>query len=326
MYGGGYTYGYRGTNNSQAALAQAQAEIRAAERMLVQQQHQQQILPGMMKAELIVPLDAYPGKHIRIQVQGSDYMVVIPANAAPGQRILIQVPVKPPQAVIAGVIAAPQTQPSQPQRYTNNSSAGIPPVPQPQYGTTQYQSQYGMIQSQYGTTTQAQAPIDSVPFAAYAPNNPQNSGVPPAQTAGAFTSSVPPAASSPSYSIPASKPAATSTAMPSYQPPYNPYNASAPPPPSAPTSLSESGRIAFSTAMSQPSITSLLVNKNHLIQPENQEAYAQHNIISVYEGETVELIEGDLANGLPEPYQDYVTVKTDDGRIGKVAKEALQMK
>lgn len=68
------------------------------------------------------------------------------------------------------------------------------------------------------------------------------------------------------------------------------------------------------------------MNKNHLIKPEDAASYAEHGIISVYEGETVTLVEGDLVAGLTPPYQDYCLVRTDDGRVGKVAKAALQNK
>ena len=70
----------------------------------------------------------------------------------------------------------------------------------------------------------------------------------------------------------------------------------------------------------------LLVNQNHLVSVENRATYEEHGIISVYEGETVTLLEGDIVNGLPEPYQDYCMVRTDDNRVGKVAKGALQLK
>lgn len=68
----------------------------------------------------------------------------------------------------------------------------------------------------------------------------------------------------------------------------------------------------------------LRVTANHVITPENAAAYAEFNILSVYEGETVYLLDGDLVRGLPAPYDSYVEVECSDGRYGKVAKSVLQ--
>ena len=271
--------------SSTAAQAQQQAELEAARRQSMNSQQ-------MLKAELIVPTDAYPGKSVRIQVYGKDFMVVIPPNVRPGQKILVQVPYVVPPVVTAAAPVAPS------HNHHHSVPQQIPPPPPPP------------PQNSYA---------NSVPYAEYA--NPLSE---PGMQA-------PPRPSRPTsmYNMPS---APTTTTMTT---PYNPASVSAPSapsyapdtsaPPMNPSSISESGRLAFNQALSAQSL-SLLVNKNHLIQPENAASYSEHNIISVYEGETVLLIDGDLERGLPSPYQDYVTVRTDDGRTGKVAKGALQPK
>ena len=53
---------------------------------------------------------------------------------------------------------------------------------------------------------------------------------------------------------------------------------------------------------------------------ERRPEYAEHGIIRVECGETVELVQGSIQAGLPSPYTDYVLVRTSSGKIGKVGK------
>ncbi|KAH9248345.1 hypothetical protein BASA81_014019 [Batrachochytrium salamandrivorans] len=68
----------------------------------------------------------------------------------------------------------------------------------------------------------------------------------------------------------------------------------------------------------------LVVTQDHLIDAANAESYADFNILSVAKGALVELVDGDLTRGLPEPFEDYVEIKTSVGQLGKVAKVALK--
>ena len=344
-------YGYssqpmRHPGSTSAAQAQAQAEMEAARRRQEQMNYSASatagVAPGMMKAELIVPPDAYPGKSIRIALQGREYMVTIPGNARPGQRIMIQVPVATPAIPVA--VAAP------PQRHHSHHSYSAPQPPM-------YQQPYppAAPPDSYGSTPYA-------PVAQYAAAPPvpttsaQYAGVPPVPTAGTYpvpsvsapppanpaytsppVSYPPPAASAPPSSAPQGYPSYASPApqTPSYSAPpaFNPASSSSLVPSNGrlahASSSAEAGRKVFTQAMSaQPTVPKqqqLVVITNHLISAEQRESYAEHNIISVSEGEVVTLVEGDLTNGLTAPYQDYVQVRTSDGREGKVAKVALQL-
>lgn len=71
-------------------------------------------------------------------------------------------------------------------------------------------------------------------------------------------------------------------------------------------------------------LVKLVVTQDHLIDAANAESYADFNILSVAKGELVELVDGDLVRGMPEPFEDYVEIKTSAGQLGKVAKVALR--
>jgi len=49
-----------------------------------------------------------------------------------------------------------------------------------------------------------------------------------------------------------------------------------------------------------------------------------HQIISVNQGEVVGLVAGSVQSGLPAPYNDYVTVRTSAGKVGKVSRFCVQ--
>jgi hypothetical protein len=65
-----------------------------------------------------------------------------------------------------------------------------------------------------------------------------------------------------------------------------------------------------------------------LIQPhvvdEASPAMKQHNIISVQKGAIVDLLKGDLHQGLGGAYGDYVQVQTDSGKSGKISRHVVQ--
>lgn len=104
-------------------------------------------------------------------------------------------------------------------------------------------------------------------------------------------------------------------------PPPGQFNRPPPPPPS------DLGRHAYLQATQPsppPARVRLVVTANHIITPETASLYDEHNILSLYEGERVELVAGDLTSGLLAPYDAYVEVMCDDGRMGKVAKTVVR--
>lgn len=83
------------------------------------------------------------------------------------------------------------------------------------------------------------------------------------------------------------------------------------------------GSLGADLGAALPGRKRLVVTQDHLIAPENAQTYADFNILSLPKGALVDLLEGDLQAGLPEPFEDYVQVKTANGKEGKVAKVAL---
>ncbi|KAH9251908.1 hypothetical protein BASA81_010112 [Batrachochytrium salamandrivorans] len=243
----------------------------------------------MQKAKLVVPYDGYPGKQIQIRLQGRDFMVQIPQGVRPGQEILIQVPIaSPPQFQQQQYSPPPQQYfPPPPQAYQPPPQAYRPPPPPAQT----YQPPPPPAQ-----TYQPPPP----PAQTYQPP-------PPAQT---YYSAAPPPGQ---FNRP--PPAAPSIPTAAYA-----YQSPPPPPPS------DLGRHVYlqATQSSPPPRIRLVVTTNHIITPETASLYDEHNILSLYEGERVELVAGDLTSGLPAPYDAYVEVMCDDGRTGKVAKTVVR--
>ena len=66
-----------------------------------------------------------------------------------------------------------------------------------------------------------------------------------------------------------------------------------------------------------------VVFSDHTID-ENEHIYKQHNILSVKEGEAVEIITGTIENGLPPPYSDYCRIRLNNGKVGLVSRFVLQ--
>ena len=108
----------------------------------------------------------------------------------------------------------------------------------------------------------------------------------------------------------------SSAPMPSAPPPPMPmappaYGAPPPPPMPMPGYGTPGGVDATRTFVR--------VAKDHIVD-ERSPTFAAHGIISVPEGETLELVGGSLDNGLPSPYEDYILVRTSSGRVGKVSR------
>jgi len=76
-------------------------------------------------------------------------------------------------------------------------------------------------------------------------------------------------------------------------------------------------------APAPPPGRTLVVVRDQAVQ-EDAEQYKAHDIISVYDGETVTLLEGSPETGLPAPYADYVRVRRSDGREGHVSRFVMR--
>ena len=68
----------------------------------------------------------------------------------------------------------------------------------------------------------------------------------------------------------------------------------------------------------------VMCTKNQLVD-ESALQYREHNVKSMYEGEEGLVVDGDLQNGLPPPYTDYVEIAFSDGRRGKVSRYVLKL-
>ena len=63
--------------------------------------------------------------------------------------------------------------------------------------------------------------------------------------------------------------------------------------------------------------------KNQKVDEDSVEM-REHQIKTIWEGEEAVLASGTLENGMPAPYGDYVQVRFDDGREGKVSRYILK--
>ena len=61
----------------------------------------------------------------------------------------------------------------------------------------------------------------------------------------------------------------------------------------------------------------LVLTVDHVVAARDE---AAHGLLSLRRGAVVRLVEGDVMRGLAHPYEDYVKVRTGDGKVGKVSK------
>lgn len=67
-----------------------------------------------------------------------------------------------------------------------------------------------------------------------------------------------------------------------------------------------------------------IVLRDHIVAEEDAR-FSAHQIISVRKDDVVQVMEGDLAKGLPPPYEEYVRIRREDGVSGRVSKFVLKM-
>jgi len=83
----------------------------------------------------------------------------------------------------------------------------------------------------------------------------------------------------------------------------------------------EAARLFEVMTGSKPPLKDVTVVLDHVVD-ETNEMVRRHGIVSVRKGQRLNLLKGDLENGLGHPYEDYVLVEEKDGqrREGKVSK------